>query len=111
MRPGGWPGRRPTGSTCTRGVTLALKAMSFRIISTVKSTVKIRFRVSDSLVTWSDWLQCCSESAESKSVTQQSILTDSDEGLVPDLCKDSAYGVFIWILISFTMFPALNVLF
>lgn len=40
--------------------TLALKAMSLRIISTVKSTVKIRFRLSDSLVTCSDWLQCCS---------------------------------------------------
>ncbi|TNN56953.1 hypothetical protein EYF80_032851 [Liparis tanakae] len=35
--------------------------MSLRIISTVKSTVKITFRVSDSLVTWLDWLQCCAE--------------------------------------------------
>lgn len=41
--------------------TRALKAMSLSIISTVKSTVKIKFSVSDSLVTWSDWLQCYSE--------------------------------------------------
>lgn len=33
--------------------------MSLRIISTVKSTVKIRFSMSESLVTWPDWLQCC----------------------------------------------------
>lgn len=39
--------------------TFALKAISLRIISTVKSTVKIKFTVSESLVTWSDWLQCC----------------------------------------------------
>lgn len=38
--------------------TFALKAMSLRIISTVNRTVKIRFNMSESLVTWSDWLQC-----------------------------------------------------
>lgn len=38
--------------------TFALKAMSLRIISTVNRTVKIRFSMSESLVTWSDWLQC-----------------------------------------------------
>lgn len=37
-----------------RAFTRALKAMSLRIISTVKSTVKIKLRMSDSFVTWSD---------------------------------------------------------
>ena len=38
--------------------TFALKAISFTTISNVKRTVKMMFRVSDSFVTWSDWLQC-----------------------------------------------------
>ena len=42
-------------------LTLALKARSLRIISPVKSTVKMRLRVEDSLVMWSDWLQCCTD--------------------------------------------------
>lgn len=39
--------------------TFALNAMSLTIISPVNRTVKMRLRVSESLVIWSDWLQCC----------------------------------------------------
>lgn len=38
--------------------TFALNAMSLTIISPVNRTVKMRLRVSESLVIWSDWLQC-----------------------------------------------------
>ncbi len=53
-------------STCSYTVsywgsrsTFALNAMSLTTISTVNRTVKMRLRVSESLVIWSDWLQCC----------------------------------------------------
>lgn len=50
------------------GITFALKAMSLTIISMVKRTVKMTFRVFDSLVMYSDWSQCCDTAAFMTSV-------------------------------------------
>lgn len=77
---------------CSFLPTLALKAISFRIISTVNSTVNMTFSTPERCFTCSDWSQCCGGKVQTSCCHEEVSRRENDQDWLLYIAGNPSYS-------------------